>query len=61
MVTLTATTKNMDRTMRCKEAHTIKVVWTPNGGYRVSCQNCDWWTAVPAGERLEGWDGQSYD
>ncbi len=44
------------RTERCNKAHTLKVLLNPRGGYHVTCEYCDWWSSIPAGERLKGWD-----
>ncbi len=55
-VAFNITIKNQEQTTRCEEPHTLKVLRNPHGGYHVTCEYCDWWSTVPAGERLKGWD-----
>ena len=60
MVTLNAAPNTLDRVTNCKKNHALKVLRNANGGYDVTCMDCDWWTTIPSGERLKGWyDGAS--
>ncbi len=52
MVTLNAAPRIVDRVTQCQEGHALKVLHIPSGGYHVTCIDCDWWTTIPAGERL---------
>ncbi len=56
MVTLNAAPRIVDRVTQCQDGHALKVLHIPSGGYHVTCIDCDWWTTIPAGERLKGWD-----
>ena len=56
MVTLNEAPRVVDRVTRCREGHALTVFRIPDGGYHVACSDCDWWTTIPAGERLKGWD-----
>ena len=61
MVTLEATTKDIGRATHLGKGHTLRGFRNKNGGYHVTCMDRDWWTTVPAGERLKGWDDPVYD
>ncbi len=52
----TAIIKHSESTTRCEQPHTLKVLRNPRGGYHVTCEYCDWWSSIPAGERLKGWE-----
>ena len=60
MAVLDAVTKDAETITHCKDGHALRVFRNANGGYHVTCMDCDWWTSVPAGERLKGWDQKSY-
>ena len=61
MVTLKAAPNTLDRVIHCKKSHALKVLRNASGGYDVTCMKCDFWTTIPAGECLKGWDGREYD
>ena len=39
-----------------KKSHSLRVFPNADGGYVVTCENCDLWTNIPVGERLKGWN-----
>ncbi len=59
MVTHNGTAKGPERAACYKKGHSLRVVHSTDGGYLVTCANCDLWTTIPAGERLKGWDDNS--
>jgi len=37
-----------------KKSHSLRVFTNADGGYVVTCDNCDLWTTIPVGESLKG-------
>ena len=48
-----------ERTTCCKKSHSLRVFPNADGGYVVTCDNCDLWTTIPVGEHLKGWNDDS--
>ncbi|MFP6634439.1 MAG: hypothetical protein VCB79_00765 [Dehalococcoidia bacterium] len=43
-----------ERTTCYKKSHSLRVFPNADGGYVVTCDNCDLWTTIPVGESLKG-------
>ena len=43
-----------ERTTCYKKSHSLRVFPNSDGGYVMTCDNCDLWTTIPVGERLKG-------
>ena len=52
MVTQSEAPTVPERIAHCEKAHTLEVRSGADGGYRVGCMDCDWWTTIPAREHL---------
>ena len=50
-----------ERTMGCGRSHKLSVTSNPGGGSLVTCVDCGWWSTIPSGERLKGWDDGAAD
>ena len=48
-----------ERTTCYKKSHSLRVFSNADGGYVVTCDNCDLWIKIPVGERLKGWNDDS--
>ena len=55
MVTYDATAGDLERTTCYTKNHQLRVFHNADGGYHVTCMDCDWWTTIPSGEKLKGW------
>ena len=48
-----------ERTTFYKKSHSLRVFPNSDGGYVMTCDNCDLWTTIPVGESLKGWNDDS--
>ena len=55
MVIYDAAPRELERTMCYPKKHQLSVIHNADGGYRVTCKHCVWWTTIPSGEQLKGW------
>ena len=56
MITLNKTKEVLERKTCYKTSHSLRVFHIADGGYLVTCDNCDLRTTIPVGERLRGWN-----